>query len=255
MYGGVKHLAGDEAWLEDGDALVEVVLVPGVLLDGVERSAVSAGQAEPLLGTLDRSEETAVPVFPHHTGPSDLLAAHRPEGTVHQSVELHLSPQELLGHHQPVLEVGAPALRAGEERAAHSPAGRADDVGTLAPVQRRLGGRCVADYAHQERGGALGLSDGAVVLPHHPLLLTLAILLSFTSLGVSVRGCSDGARGSDVVVTIIGVLSLTRHRVKDQNRTELVYLTLLEELRGYLEGGPLTKAVLRARGSLLFLLR
>ena len=221
MCGGVEHLAGDEAWLEDGDALVEVVLVPGVLLDGVERSAVSAGQTEPLLGTLDRSEETAVPVFPHHTGPSDLLAAHRPEGAVHQSVELHLSPQELLGHHQPVLEVGAPALRAGEERAAHSPAGRADDVGTLAPVQRRLGGRCVADYAHQERGGALGLSDGTVVLPHHPLLqhaitqaITLAILLSFTSLGVSVRGSSDGARGSDVVVTVIGVLSLMDTELK-----------------------------------------
>ena len=237
MCGGVEHLAGDEAWLEDGDALVEVVLVPGVLLDGVERSAVTAGQAEPLLGTLDRSEETAVPVFPHHAGPSDLLATHRPEGAVHQSVELHLSPQELLGHHQPVLEVGAPALRAGEERAAHSPAGRADDVGTLAPVQRRLGGRGVADYAHQERGGALGLSDGTVVLPHHPLLqhtiaqalnlaFLLAILLSFTSLGVSVRGSSDGARGSDVVVTVIGVLSLTDTELKiktEQNWSILLF--------------------------------
>ena len=79
---------------------MEVVLVPGVLLDGVERPAVAAGEAEPLLGTLDRPEETAVPVVPHHAGPGDLLTANRLKGTVDQPVELHLSPQQLLGHHQ-----------------------------------------------------------------------------------------------------------------------------------------------------------
>ena len=100
MCGGVEHLAGDEAWLEDGDALVEVVLVPGVLLDGVERPSVSAGQTEPHLGTADRPEETVVPVLPHHAGPGDLLAAHRPEGTVNQAIGLHLRPEQLLGHHQ-----------------------------------------------------------------------------------------------------------------------------------------------------------
>ena len=76
MCGGVEHLAGDEAWLEDGDALVEVVLVPGVLLDGVERPGVSAGHAEPHLGTADRSEETAVPVLLHQADRGDLLTAH-----------------------------------------------------------------------------------------------------------------------------------------------------------------------------------
>ena len=83
---------------------MEVVLVPGVLLDGVERPIVTAGQTDPHLGTADRPEETAVPVLPHHAGPRDLLAAHGPEGTVNQAVGLHLRPQELLGHDQSELK-------------------------------------------------------------------------------------------------------------------------------------------------------
>lgn len=79
---------------------MEVVLVPGVLLDGVERPGVTAGQTEPDLGTADRPEETAVPVLPHHAPPGDLLTAHGPEGAVDQAVEINLRPQELLGHHQ-----------------------------------------------------------------------------------------------------------------------------------------------------------
>ena len=79
---------------------MEVVLVPGVLLDGVERPGMAAGQTEPDLGTADRPEETAVPVLPHHAPPGDLLTAHGPEGAVDQAVEINLRPQELLGHHQ-----------------------------------------------------------------------------------------------------------------------------------------------------------
>ena len=79
---------------------MEVVLVPGVLLDGVERPSVGAGQTEPHLGTPDRSEETAVPVFPHQADRGDLLAALRPEGTVHQSVELHLGLEKFLSNYQ-----------------------------------------------------------------------------------------------------------------------------------------------------------
>ena len=81
---------------------MEVVLVPGVLLDGVERPGVSAGQTEPHLGTPDRSEETAVPVLPHQADRGDLLASHGPEGTVDQPVELHLCLEEFLGNYQSV---------------------------------------------------------------------------------------------------------------------------------------------------------
>ena len=208
MSGGIEHLAGDDARLEDGDALVEVVLVPGVLLDGVERPAVGAGETEPLLGTLDRPEETAVPVIPHHAGPGDLLAAHRPEGAVDQQIELHLGPQQLLGHHQSVLEVGAPALRAGQEGAANCPAAGADDVRTLAAVERGLGGGGAADDTHQEGGGETGgMSHGAVVLPQHHVSLH-----PITSLGVSLGRSSAGAGRAEVVVTVRGVL---RETLKD----------------------------------------
>ena len=214
MSRSVEHLAGDDARLEDRDALVEVVLVPGVLLDGVERPAVGAGETVPLLGTLDRPEETSVPVFPHHAGPGDLLAAHRPEGAVDQQVELHLGPQQLLGHHQSVLEVGAPTLRAGEEGAANSPAAGADDVRTLAAVERGLGGGGAADNTHQEGvGGTGGMSHGAVFFPqHHVSLHPLArdILFAIASLGVSLGRSSGGAGRAEVVVTITGVLRVTR---------------------------------------------
>ena len=86
-----------------------------------------------------------------------------------------------------MLEVGAAALRAGEQGAAHRPAAGADDVGGLTAVERRLGRSEVADHTHQEGGGARGLRHGAVVLPQHPsiilhLSLLQAITLTITSL-------------------------------------------------------------------------
>ena len=156
---------------------MQIVLVPGVLLDGVERSDVGAGDADQPLGAADRPEETAGPVFSHLTGPSDLVAADRLVGAEHQLVLVQLRLEKLLGHLESVQEVRAAAPGAGEQGAAHNPAGGADDVRGLAAVERRRGGRGVTDHTHQERGGAeLGLVHGAV---HFPLLLyTFCTLLS-----------------------------------------------------------------------------
>ena len=156
---------------------MQIVLVPGVLLDGVERPDVGAGDADQPLGAADGPEETAGPVFSHLTGPSDLVAADRLVGAEHQLVLVQLRLEKLLGHLESVQEVRAAALGAGEQRAAHNPAGGADDVRGLAAVERRRGGRGVTDHTHQERGGAeLGLVHGAV---HFPLLLyTFCTLLS-----------------------------------------------------------------------------
>ena len=145
------------------------MLVPGVLLDGVERPDVGAGDADQPLGAADGPEETAGPVLSHLTGPSDLVAADRLVGTENQLVLVQLRLEKLLGHLESVQEVRAAALGAGEQGAAHNPAGGADDVRGLAAVERRRGGRGVTDHTHQERGGAeLGLVHGAV---HFPLLL------------------------------------------------------------------------------------
>ena len=156
---------------------MQIVLVPGVLLDGVERPDVGAGDADQPLGAADRPEETAGPVFSHLTGPSDLVTADRLVGAENQLVLVQLRLEKLLGHLESVQEVRAAALGAGEQGPAHNPAGGADDVRGLAAVERRRGGRGVTDHTHQERGGAeLGLVHGAV---HFPLLLyTFCTLLS-----------------------------------------------------------------------------
>ena len=126
---------------------MQIVLVPGVLLDGVERSDVETVQAVQSLGAVDRSEEAGGSVLSHLAGSSDLVTADRLVRTQNQLVLLQLRPQELLGHLQSVVEVRAPALRAGEEGAAHRPAVGADDVGGLAAVERRGGGGDLTDHA------------------------------------------------------------------------------------------------------------
>jgi len=74
------------------------VFVPGVLLDGVERPNVTAGETVKTLGALDRSEETARSVLSHLTGPSDLVAAHGLVRTEHELVLVQLRLEKLLSH-------------------------------------------------------------------------------------------------------------------------------------------------------------
>ena len=62
------------------------MLVPGVLLDGVEGSDVETVEAVEPLGTVDRSEEAGCSVLTHLTGSSDLVAANRLVRTQNQFV-------------------------------------------------------------------------------------------------------------------------------------------------------------------------
>ena len=52
----VEHFGADDSKLQDGNTLVQAMLVPAMLLDVTERSNVVTGHAEHGLWALDRPE-------------------------------------------------------------------------------------------------------------------------------------------------------------------------------------------------------
>jgi len=81
------------------------VPVSAVLLDGAERTNVSAGHAEHGLGALDWPEQALLLMLGHHLPPGDSAAPLYLVRTEHQTVVLQLSLKQLLSYGQVVGDV------------------------------------------------------------------------------------------------------------------------------------------------------